>query len=389
MAPAAAVAPSGSQVHVRDLNEDEVPQRYKWLDKDLRDGLFVKPTETSKLGSGLEEKAEDESLPILDLSILTSGSEVERTKLAMAIGRAAESWGFFQVINHGVPDDVIAEMEENGRRFFDDLPLDVKERGVETDPGKHTYYHGYGGRFQHLTARVPWLEYLGECYHPINGVDGLLQKVHPGVGDPKFCKAADAYSEALVKLGRQILELLAESLDLSPDFFSQHFSDSTRYQAHWRFNHYPRCPEPTQVLGLAPHTDPCGITIVRQDQVGGFQLKNKGHWYDVQPLEGSFLINIGDCLEAWSNGRFSSVLHRAVVNETIDRLSIVFPFSPAADFDVCAPPSLIDDAHPLRYPSPIEWHHLAVIKGNHVSKEALSAKFGLKMVTWKQAVTSV
>lgn len=85
-------------------------------------------------------------------------------------------------------------------------------------------------------------------------------------------------------------------------------------------------------------------------------------------------------VQAWTNGRFSSVLHRAMVNEKTERLSIVFPFSPAADYDICIPPSLIDEAHPLRYPAPIEWHHLAVIRGNHVAKEALSANFGLK--TW-------
>jgi isopenicillin N synthase-like dioxygenase len=86
----------------------------------------------------------------------------------------------------------------------------------------------------------------------------------------------------------------------------------------------------------------------------------------------------GILLQAWSNGRFVSVLHRALVNETAERLSIVFPFSPAADYNICIPPCLVDEEHPLLYQSPIEWHHLAVIKGNHVAKDVLSANFGLK-----------
>ncbi|EHA8591893.1 putative Flavanone 3-dioxygenase 2 [Cocos nucifera] len=88
-------------------------------------------------------------------------------------------------------------------------------------------------------------------------------------------------------------------------------------------NYYPQCPEPELTYGLQAHTDPNALTILLQDQnVAGLQVLKDGKWIRVDPHPNAFVINIGDQLQALSNGRYKSVWHRAVVNSDNERISV-------------------------------------------------------------------
>lgn len=65
-----------------------------------------------------------------------------------------------------------------------------------------------------------------------------------------------------------------------------------------RINYYPPCPQPEHVIGLTPHSDANGLTILLQlNETEGLQIKKDGQWIPIKPLDNAFIINIGDILE--------------------------------------------------------------------------------------------
>ncbi|PKI54470.1 hypothetical protein CRG98_025153 [Punica granatum] len=116
-----------------------------------------------------------------------------------------------------------------------------------------------------------------------------------------------------------IMELLAISLGVERLHYREFFEDSCSIM---RCNYYPPCKEPSHVLGTGPHRDPNSLTILHEDQVGGLEVFTNGKWHKVRPHPDALAL---------SNGRYRSCLHRAVVNEYKERMSLAFFFSPAVD----------------------------------------------------------
>ncbi|GAB4831541.1 hypothetical protein Ancab_040248 [Ancistrocladus abbreviatus] len=117
-----------------------------------------------------------------------------------------------------------------------------------------------------------------------------------------------------------------------------------------RINCYPPCPQPDQVIGLTPHSDVVGITIVLVvDEMEGLQIKKDGKWLPVKPIQNAFVVNIGDSLEVITNGIYKSIEHRAVVNSRKERLSIATFYGPKLDGELGPAPSLITPQTPALY----------------------------------------
>ncbi|KAF7836601.1 protein SRG1-like [Senna tora] len=117
-----------------------------------------------------------------------------------------------------------------------------------------------------------------------------------------------------------------------------------------RMNYYPPCPEPDKVIGLTPHSDAVGLTILLQlNQVEGLQIKKDGMWVPVRPLPNAFILNIGDILEIISNGIYRSVEHRATVNCEKERLSIATFYSPIYETEIGPAPSLVTQQTPPQF----------------------------------------
>ncbi|GAU21696.1 hypothetical protein TSUD_242680 [Trifolium subterraneum] len=90
-----------------------------------------------------------------------------------------------------------------------------------------------------------------------------------------------------------------------------------------RMGYYPPCPQPDQVIGLDPHSDAGGLTILLQvNEMQGLQIKKDGLWVPINPLPDAFVVNIGDQLEIMTNGIYRSIEHRATVNSKKERISI-------------------------------------------------------------------
>ena len=153
-------------------------------------------------------------------------------------------------------------------------------------------------------------------------------------------KHADAWFESAEHLARILLGGFAVSYNRDPDYFLK-TSDRPLSRASCVF--YPsqqsRSGHPDQ-FGVGPHTDFGVLTILSQDLVGGLQVERAANeWLDVHPNEDALIVNIGDLLCRWSNGRMRSARHRVIRPKDEDRLSLVFAYDPnpetlidAADF---------------------------------------------------------
>ncbi|XP_006652056.1 DIBOA-glucoside dioxygenase BX6-like [Oryza brachyantha] len=252
-------------------------------------------------------------IPLIDLA------DVDRGHLVAQVRAGAQSVGFFQVLNHGVPAELLDDMLAAVRRF-NEQAAEGKRPFYSRDRGRRVKFNSNFDLFQSPAAN--WRDTL------------LLDMAPPGPPPeeiPPECRAVvPEYARAMQGLGVALLELLSEALGLPARYLAQDAGglDGMSMAAHY----YPPCPEPHLTLGTTRHSDPSFLTVVLQDAsskgVGGLQvLLGAGRWVDVPPVAGALVVNIGDLLQLVSNERFRSVEHR-VVATTSDRLSVAFFFRP-------------------------------------------------------------
>ncbi|RWR93839.1 protein DMR6-LIKE OXYGENASE 2 [Cinnamomum micranthum f. kanehirae] len=275
-------------------------------------------------------------LPIIDLSQLHGPN---RSQVLKSLANACEEYGFFQVINHGIPCDLTRSMVDVGRRFFE-LPFEERAKYMSPDMFAPVRY---GTSFnQNKDGVFCWRDFLKLYCQPVSRFcphwpsepSDLRQKVA-------------SYTKETNSLFIMLLKAVVESLGLvDDDDITKEFGDGSQLMV---INCFPSCPEPDLTLGMPPHSDYGFLTLVLQDGVLGLQVQFQGEWVTVDPLPNSFVVNVGDHLEIFSNGRYKSVLHRVLVNSSKTRISVASLHS--LPFESVVKPSsrLITPQNPKRY----------------------------------------
>lgn len=293
-------------------------------------------------------------IPLIDLSPLnSSNSDDPKALLSLAaeIGAACRKWGFFQVINHGVPSELRERMESAARKFFA-LSLDEKRKVGRDKVNPLGYYDT-----EHTKNVRDWKEVFDLVVE-----DPLVIPASHEPGDqelqtfrnqwpeypPEMREDCISYAEGVEKLAFELLELISLSLNLPANRLNGFFEDQTSFI---RLNHYPPCPAPDLALGVGRHKDAGALTVLAQDDVGGLDVKRKtdGEWIRVKPIPNSYIINVGDIIQVWSNDKYESAEHRVMVNSERERFSIPFFFNPSHSAAVKPLEELTDEHNPPKY----------------------------------------
>jgi len=190
----------------------------------------------------------------------------------------------------------------------------------------------------------------------------------PDLPDPQHWKhIMTKYMQDVTQLSRTIVQLLAESLDLAPTFFDDAFRDQPL--AVLRLLHYSATQSAPQdgVYACGAHSDYGMITVLLTDTEPGLEILDRRSgssgeptWIPVPPRPHHLVVNLGDMLERWTNGRYRSTVHR-VVNYTghSERYSVPYFFEPSFDTRVeCLPHCCNDDDNPARWPPTTSGEHL-------------------------------
>ncbi|XP_010469070.1 PREDICTED: 1-aminocyclopropane-1-carboxylate oxidase homolog 8-like [Camelina sativa] len=238
-----------------------------------------------------------------------------RRSLVDKIGEAADKWGFFQVVNHGIPLDVLEKVNE-GVRGFHEQDAELKKRFYSRD---HTRKMVYYSNYDLFTSQAAsWRDTMCAYMAPDPPTSEDL---------PPICgKIMMEYKKEVMKLVELLFELLSEALGLNP----KHLKDMDCSKSLVMFGHYyPPCPQPDLTLGLVKHTDFSFLSIVLQGNVGGLQVfHDDQYWLDVPRVPGALVVNVGDLLQLISNDKFRSVEHRVIANGAAEpRISVACLFS--------------------------------------------------------------
>ena len=283
-----------------------------------------------------------ESIPLIDIGPALAGEPGALDRTALALRHACEQIGFLAITNHGVPATIVAGCFDAAAAFHAQ-PLPAK-LALSLDARMQGYlpYRGSTARSNALNA----------VRKPNENEAFFVLPEHEGgnrwpAGLPGFAEAAQAAFEAFQALAARLLPLYARALDLPADHFGRFF---TRAHSSLRLTHYPPVAYAEHQYGLAPHTDTSFITLLAANDRPGLQVRTRdGAWLDVAGVPGSFIVNTGDMLHRWTNGRFLSTPHRAVNPGGGPRYAIPYFYHPNLETSLAPLPGCVSAANPPRF----------------------------------------
>ena len=314
-----------------------------------------------------------QAVPVVDVAGLGSPDLAVRTRTAREMGAAARDVGFLYVSGHGLPEALSADLRAAARDFFD-LPM---ARKMDWYIGASTNHSGYvpEGEEVFVAGKIDRKEAydLGVDRPDAGGGEPMVgPNQWPQL--PGFRERVEPYYGAVAGLARRLFGGFALALDLPEDHFEPHL---TSPPSQLRLIHYPHDAhaEPDQE-GIGAHTDYEFFTILQGTAPGLEVMNGAGQWIDAPPRPGCFVINIGDMLEAWTNGLFTATSHR-VRKVAEERYS--FPFFATCDYwTVVEPdPRFVTPARPAAYQRLVSGEHLfaqtartfAYLKGREAAHE--------------------
>ena len=296
------------------------------------------------------------ALPIIDLTNLALNDPTETAKITESIRQACQDKGFFYITGHGIETSLQTEVFDQAKHFF--AQPESQKLAISTQQSKAN--RGYEP-IKHQTLEANGLPDLKEGFyigidHPEDHPMVKAGRFNYGPNQwpqnmPAFQQATSQYLQQLTELATKIMSLLALSLELEADYFSEFCQDPL---VTLRLLHYPPQPATSHPdeKGCGAHTDFGGITLLLQDENGGLEVWDHDHqqWLAAPPIAGSYIVNLGDMIARWTNDKYQSTRHRVINKSGKERYSIPFFFSGHPDHKVACLESCLTPSEQAKYP---------------------------------------
>ncbi|MED6162190.1 Aconitate hydratase mitochondrial [Stylosanthes scabra] len=267
-----------------------------------------------------------ENFPVINYEKLNGE---ERKPTMEKIKDACENWGFFELVNHGIPHDMMDTVERLTKEHYRKC-MEQRFKEVVASKGLEAV--------QSEVIDMDWESTFHLKHLPQSNIFEI-----PDLSD-EYRKVMKEFALKLEKLAEDLLDLLCENLGLEKGYLKKAFYGSSGSPTFGtKVANYPPCPKPDLVKGLRAHTDAGGIILLFQDdKVSGLQLLKDGKWIDVPPMRHSIVVNLGDQLEVITNGKYKSVEHRVIAQTDGTRMSIASFYNPGSDAVIYPAPELLE-----------------------------------------------
>ncbi len=331
----------------------------------------IEKRQVSELTPGLKSQTIDiDEIPIIDFTPMHETDLSAQKQLASAVYRACTEIGFFYVRNHGVAQIVIDAVQNSSQSFFLQ-PVDQKKRiDISHSSFNRGYIPLYGEKNNSrskgdiketfdmaIEIDVDDPDYLAG--NPLYGPNQWPESL------PSFRDDMEAYFGEMTKFSHMLYRVFAQALDLPADYF---LNDVDKPLDILRLLRYPtqNVVSDESQIGTGAHSDFDCFTILWQDPNGGLQALNReGVWINAPPVDGTMLINVGDMMERWTNGKFVSTVHRVINRSGRERYSMVFFVAPNYSTRIECIPSCYVTGMPSKY-RPISAGDYIVTRYNEV-----------------------
>jgi len=274
-------------------------------------------------------------IPRIDAAALIDPSQAGHATARAQAAEAAMGVGFMTVHNTTVPTQMVETVIETYRGFFhrpveEKQPYDMAKTGSnrgwgapgseQVDPDANPDYKQVFDCGLELAPDDPTHDLGLACYAP---------NVWPDY-PPHFASNLQIYYAAATTFSLNLLCAIAGAVGEDESYFREKFS---RPMALLRGNFYPQRPAwaGDKDFGIATHTDYGCLTLLATDGSPGLEVRKRGGgWIPLSAPPGEFVINFGEMLEFWTEGRIKATPHR-VVGTTDERISVPLFFNPNHD----------------------------------------------------------
>lgn len=294
------------------------------------------------------------AIPVVNLADFTSSDPELKSAFVNQLGKAYEDVGFVAVKNHGIPDDLIADLYKYVQQFFA-LPIDAKKKYEVPGLAGQRGYTSFGKEHAKGSDAPDLKEFFQ--YGQIVEDNDPVKSEYPDNVKVNEVESFNATFEkayrAFEKSGKSLLQAIALYLGLNEHYFDEHIHNGNSIL---RAIHYPPITqEPKSAIRAEQHEDINLITLLVGASADGLQILTKqNEWVGVTSLPEQIVVNVGDMLQRLTNNKLKSTTHR-VVNPSRDkwhtsRFSIPFFLHPKSEMSLATLDSCVDASHPKAYP---------------------------------------